>query len=104
MSQDRLAALLGVTFQQVQKYEKGVNRIAASRLFGISAALDMPVAKFFEGTGAHNGANATEARGAIDRALATPEGIEVLTLFASIKSQKVRRRVVELVRSLAEEK
>src|SRR5215468_7883439 len=51
MSQERLAEILGVTFQQVQKYEKGVNRIAASRLFDISSALDMPIARFFEGIG-----------------------------------------------------
>lgn len=51
MSQERLAALLGITFQQVQKYEKGINRIAASRLWDISQALDLPVAKFFEGLG-----------------------------------------------------
>ncbi len=49
MSQDRLAELLGVTFQQVQKYEKGVNRIAASRLFDISHALDVPIESFFDG-------------------------------------------------------
>lgn len=48
MSQERLADLIGVTFQQVQKYEKGVNRIAASRLFDISLALDLPVSRFFE--------------------------------------------------------
>lgn len=48
MSQERLAELIGVTFQQVQKYEKGVNRIAASRLFDISLALEMPVSRFFE--------------------------------------------------------
>lgn len=49
MSQERLAELLGVTFQQVQKYEKGVNRMAASRLFHASAAVDMPIAQFFHG-------------------------------------------------------
>lgn len=49
MSQERLAELLGVTFQQVQKYEKGVNRIAASRLFDIAAALNLPVGAFYEG-------------------------------------------------------
>ncbi len=48
MSQERLADIIGVTFQQVQKYEKGVNRIAASRLFDISVALDLPVSRFFE--------------------------------------------------------
>lgn len=51
MTQERLAGLLGITFQQVQKYEKGVNRIAASRLWKIAKALDMPPAKFFEGLG-----------------------------------------------------
>ncbi len=49
MSQDALANRLGITFQQVQKYEKGVNRIAASRLFDIAAILETPVAYFFEG-------------------------------------------------------
>jgi len=48
MSQERLADIIGVTFQQVQKYEKGVNRIAASRLFDISVALDLPISRFFE--------------------------------------------------------
>ena len=49
MSQERLAELLGITFQQVQKYEKGVNRIAASRLWDISKAIELPVHRFFEG-------------------------------------------------------
>jgi transcriptional regulator with XRE-family HTH domain len=48
MSQERLAELLGITFQQIQKYEAGTNRIAASRLYEIAAALEMPVARFFE--------------------------------------------------------
>jgi transcriptional regulator with XRE-family HTH domain len=104
MSQERLAELLGVTFQQVQKYEKGVNRIAASRLFDISAALDMPVARFFEGlAGLGRGGVAERGREYLDDALATPEGAQLMALFASIKSAKVRRRVVELVRALAEE-
>lgn len=95
MSQERLADLLGVTFQQIQKYEKGVNRIAGSRLWGISKALDMPVAQFFEG----DTEGSTEGFSAI---LATPEGVELMTLFASIKSRAVRRRVVHLVRVLAD--
>ncbi|HRK64072.1 MAG TPA: helix-turn-helix transcriptional regulator, partial [Terricaulis sp.] len=52
MSQERLAELLGVTFQQVQKYDKGINRMAASRLYDMSAALDMPMTRFFEGISA----------------------------------------------------
>jgi transcriptional regulator with XRE-family HTH domain len=103
MSQERLAELLGVTFQQVQKYEKGVNRIAASRLFDISAALDMSVARFFEGIAAAKGRGAADTESAVHDALATPEGMQLVTLFASIKSRGIRRRVVELVRTLASE-
>jgi len=105
MSQERLAELLGVTFQQVQKYEKGVNRIAASRLFDISAALDVPIARFFENIAAARGGSgvAEGRRDFVDDALATPEGAQLMALFSSIKSIKVRRRVVELVRALTEE-
>ncbi len=104
MSQEKLADVLGVTFQQVQKYEKGVNRIAASRLFDISSALDMPVARFFEGlTPARGGGVAEESESFVHDALATPEGLQLIALFASIQNPKVRRRVVELVRALAEE-
>lgn len=104
MSQERLAELLGVTFQQVQKYEKGVNRIAASRLHDIAASLDMPVARFFEGlAGARASGVAETTKDYIDDALATPEGTQLMALFASIKNVKVRRRVVELVKALSDE-
>lgn len=106
MSQEKLAELLGVTFQQVQKYEKGVNRIAASRLFDIAAALDVPVARFFENIGVGRVAGSGVAEGRrefVDDALATPEGAQLMALFASIKNVKVRRRVVELVRALTDE-
>lgn len=104
MSQERLAALLGVTFQQVQKYEKGVNRIAASRLFAIAAALDMPVARFFEGLTAGRASGvAGQRKDYIEDAMATPEGAQLMSLFASVKSLKVRRRVIELVRALVAE-
>jgi len=104
MSQERLAELLGVTFQQVQKYEKGVNRIAASRLHDIAASLDMPVARFFEGLTAGRAAGVAETqKDYVDDVLATPEGAQLMQLFASIKSVKVRRRVIELVKALAEE-
>ncbi|MFZ2031582.1 MAG: helix-turn-helix transcriptional regulator [Vitreimonas sp.] len=102
LSQERLADILGVTFQQVQKYEKGVNRIAASRLFDICAALDMSVAQIFDGIGGAKGKGG-EAKSLINEVLATPEGMQLVTLFASVKNQKVRRRVVELVRSLVDE-
>lgn len=104
MSQERLAETLGVTFQQVQKYEKGVNRIAASRLFAISSALEMPVGRFFDGiAGAAIGGVAEAEEEFVHDALATPEGMQLMTMFASIKNSKVRRRVLDLVRALADE-
>jgi len=98
MSQEKLAEKLGVTFQQVQKYEKGVNRIAASRLHDIGVALDMSVAQIFDGI-----ASARQS-GRVDiglyKALATPEGAEMMTLFASIRSARMRRRALDLMRAL----
>lgn len=104
LSQEKLAELLGVTFQQVQKYEKGVNRIAASRLFQISAALDVTVGYFFEGlsVGRADGLAEEGPEGVVYEALATPDGLQLLTLYSSIKSPKLRRRVLDLLRALVE--
>jgi transcriptional regulator with XRE-family HTH domain len=85
MSQERLAELLGVTFQQVQKYEKGVNRIAVSRLWDISVALELPVGRFFEGLATARGV-AEPRQEFVDDALATPEGSQLMAMFGSIKS------------------
>ena len=105
LSQERLAEVLGLTFQQVQKYEKGVNRIAASRLFDIAAALEVPVAFFFDGlrAGSPDGVAEDGPNGLVFDTLASPDGLQLLTLFGSIKNAKVRRRVVDLVRALADE-
>src|SRR5262249_28486266 len=104
MSQEKLAELLGVTFQQVQKYEKGVNRIAASRLPDICGALDMHIGRLFEGVQSLRVPGAAEpGQDFVDDALSTPEGAQLFTLFASIKSVRLRRRVVDLVKVLAEE-
>ena len=105
MSQERLAELLGVTFQQIQKYEKGVNRVAASRLFELSSALGVALGYFFEGlTAGEPMAGVPEERqDFVYDMLATPEGQQLLQIFGSIRSPKVRRRVVELVRALAED-
>ncbi len=101
MSQEKLADLLGVTFQQVQKYEKGVNRIAASRLHDICGALDVAASYFYENL-------PIARRGAKDAlrpqdSLTPPGAAELVRLFASIESDKVRRRVLELVRAMAAE-
>ena len=105
LSQERLAEVLGLTFQQVQKYEKGVNRIAASRLFDIAAALDVPVGFFFDGlrAGAPSGVAEDGPNGVVFDTLASPDGLQLLTLFGSIKNPRVRRRVVDLVRALADD-
>lgn len=106
MSQEKLADLLGVTFQQVQKYEKGINRIAASRLFDIAAALDVPISAFFDGLSpmrAPGGVSENASESFVHDVLATPEGLQLVSLFAAIESPRVRKRVVELVRAIAEE-
>jgi transcriptional regulator with XRE-family HTH domain len=104
MSQERLAVLLGVTFQQVQKYERGVNRVAASRLFDVASALDVPVSSFFEGlrSNVSRGSGGGE-REAIEAALGTKEGRELIGLFASLKNATSKRRLVELARLVAAE-
>ena len=104
MSQEKLAEILGVTFQQVQKYEKGVNRIAASRMLDICGALDVSISRLYEGLQSLRAPAAAEPRhDFVEDALSTPEGAQLLSLFASIESVRIRRRVVELVKVMAEE-
>lgn len=101
MSQERLAELLGVTFHQVQKYEKGVNRIAVGRLLDIANALEISASRFFDGL--ERRGVAEDGQDYVNDALATPEGAQLMALFATIKSQKIRRKVLELVRTLADD-
>lgn len=106
MSQEKLGEHLGITFQQIQKYEKGTNRIGASRLQSISSVLQVPVSFFFDG--APNPAGATNPSGMEENSssymvefLSSPEGLQLNKAFSRIPDAKVRRRIVELVRSLA---
>ena len=107
MSQERLGEALGLTFQQVQKYEKGTNRIGASRLQQISHALGVPVMFLFEGappekTVAEGGfAEPDQSPYSFDL-LSTSDGVQLAKAFMSIEDPKVRRRVVDLVATLAE--
>ena len=103
MSQERLGDLLGLTFQQVQKYEKGVNRIGAGRLFEVSRILNVPVNFFYEGV-----SEVTGQPGELDGApvmdfVSSGEGMQLSLAFMKIKDAKVRKRVLDLVKSLAEE-
>jgi transcriptional regulator with XRE-family HTH domain len=108
MSQERLADSLGVTFQQVQKYEKGSNRIAMSRMRIVSQVLGVPMAFFSEGAPGEDGMVAQAGFGEGNgqdyslELLATPDGVALAKAFASIEDPKVRRRVVDLVTTLAE--
>jgi transcriptional regulator with XRE-family HTH domain len=108
MSQERLAEQLGLTFQQVQKYEKGINRIGASRLYELSQLLNVGVDFFYEdapvGGMPHHGApgfaDPTGENYIVDF-LNSREGLELNRAFTRITDPKVRRAVIELVRSLA---
>ena len=106
MSQEKLGDALGVTFQQVQKYEKGANRIGASRLENISRVLEVPPSYFFDGmSGApnHTGFADEGALSPTASFLSTAEGMHLNRAFARIRDPKVRRRVIDLVIALADE-
>jgi len=106
MSQEGLAETIDLTFQQVQKYERGSNRISASKLWEIARALKAPVAYFFEGYGENEsveGFSESESEQFVHGFLMTTEGIELAEAFPRIKNAKYRRRILELVRALAED-
>ena len=105
MSQEKLGDALDLTFQQVQKYEKGTNRIGASRLQHISIILQVPVSFFFEGgphLSEHSGMSEAPSPAYVSDFLATSDGLSLTKSFIKIKSSKLRRRIVELVEQMAE--
>lgn len=107
MSQEKLGEALGLTFQQVQKYEKGTNRIGASRLQQIGAVLGVPVEFFFDG--APQGTVPDQAPGFAEAGgtayvadfLSSSEGVQLNRAFVRIKDARIRRKIVELVNSIA---
>jgi transcriptional regulator with XRE-family HTH domain len=107
MSQEKLGDALGLTFQQVQKYEKGTNRIGASRLQQISHILQVPVSFFFEGAPAAlerpAGMGEAPSPAYVSDFLATSDGLSLTRAFMRIKDAKLRRRIVDLVESIAGE-
>jgi transcriptional regulator with XRE-family HTH domain len=105
MSQERLGELLGLTFQQVQKYEKGINRIGAGRLFEVAGILGVPVSFFYEDADANGQAGGFSEAGEpppVMEFLASGEGLQLSLAFMRIKDPKVRRRILDLVRSLSD--
>jgi len=122
MSQERLGDALGLTFQQVQKYERGVNRVGASRLFDLSRVLDVPISFFFDDmpeplAGVYGGqtsgvggrrtyafAEAQESFGpGADDAMNRRETLDLVRAYYRITDSAVRKRVLDLVKSLAPE-
>ncbi|MGJ0506138.1 MAG: helix-turn-helix domain-containing protein [Methylocystis sp.] len=107
MSQEKLGEALGLTFQQVQKYEKGLNRIGASRLQQISKTLNVPPSFFFEGAPSLSTEPVGFAEGSSSQYvvdfLSTAEGLHLNRAFARIKDPKIRKRVLDLVSTLADQ-
>jgi len=106
MSQEKLGEELGVTFQQVQKYERGANRIGAGRLWHLARVLEVPVSFFYDGVTSAGQQPTGFAEGdqtpIINDFLQSSDGVALAQAFSKITDPKVRRRVLELVRSLAE--
>jgi len=105
MSQEKLGDGLGLTFQQVQKYEKGTNRIGAGRLQHISQLLQVPVPFFFEGAphlpGEPIGIGPAPSPAYVFNFLATTDGLALTKAFMQIKQTSLRRRIVHLVEEIA---
>lgn len=105
MSQEALANQLGLTFQQVQKYEKGTNRVSASRLQHISTILQIPVPFFFEGVPRALGDKKQDDTFPeyVSEFLATADGLALVKAFVSMKSATLRRSIVQLVKEMSEQ-
>jgi transcriptional regulator with XRE-family HTH domain len=105
MSQEKLGEALGLTFQQVQKYEKGTNRVGASRIQQISEILQVPVSFLFEGgpSGTITGEGFSEGTSPayVSDFLATSEGLALTRAFTRITDAKLRRSIVDMVEQIA---
>ncbi len=107
VSQEQLAAALKLTFQQVQKYERGANRVSASKLYEIAKTLQVPVSYFFDGLADPVTDESDDVGEAANRVITdflnTPEGLELAAIFPKIGKGRVRRQVLDLVRAMADE-
>ncbi|NLS20151.1 helix-turn-helix transcriptional regulator [Rhizobium sp. P40RR-XXII] len=103
MSQSALAERLDLTFQQVQKYEKGTNRVGASRLQRVAESLGVPISHFFDNPTSSNDASTNEAhafKNDLVSFLSSEEGVELNRAFAKIKDARTRQKIVGLIKSL----
>lgn len=102
VSQERLAESIGLTFQQVQKYERATNRVSASKLWEMARALSTSVAYFYEGLGEPASAGGAPPE-PMQEFLLSNEGLELAQTFPRIRQPQVRRKVLDLVRAMADE-
>ena len=106
VSQEKLAESIGLTFQQVQKYERAANRVSASKLWEMARALKTSISYFFEGLGDPAEQTADDAPDGPPPAhafLLTPEGLELAAAFPKIRKARVRRKILDLVRAMVED-
>src|SRR3954470_4918603 len=104
MSQEKLGEACGITFQQIQKYEKGMKRMGASRLHQIARFLQVPVEFFYEGvpSGPDSGKPLADTSSrAMTDFLATSDGLELVKVFMAVKDAKVRRRIIDMTKAVA---
>jgi transcriptional regulator with XRE-family HTH domain len=107
MSQEKLGELLGITFQQVQKYEKGSNRVSASRLYQISRVLGVPVQYFYDELKEDDGPSGfaeSEGADAIAGALQSPDGVQIARIFSATTDPEKRKLILNAVKLLADYK
>ncbi len=107
MSQEKLGDALGLTFQQIQKYEKGANRVSASRLYQVASTLGVPIQFFFDDmpvstqTQGSDGLSEGDSAGLLMDFMNSSEGFQLSRAFSSIEDANVRRRILDLVKSLS---
>jgi transcriptional regulator with XRE-family HTH domain len=99
ISQEKLATALGVSFQQVQKYENGTNRVGPGRLHAIAKMLNVPVPFFFEGVEKPR-QGGRDVLAAVESALSTKEGVRIAIALSRIHSPELRRRVADLLEQM----
>jgi transcriptional regulator with XRE-family HTH domain len=102
MSQSDLGERLGVTFQQIQKYERGTNRVGASRLFNMARVMEVPVNYFYDGLDEAGEVPDRKTADQLYDFIASPDGLALADAFTKIKDQEVRRRFIDLLRSMTD--
>jgi transcriptional regulator with XRE-family HTH domain len=101
MNQETLARALGLTFQQIQKYEGGANRISASRLSQIADVLDVPISYFFTGLESSEG-EAGSRELAMRERMQRPEAIELIRAYYGIADQRIRNQFLDMMKTVAQ--